>query len=228
MSHTIDSRRPSVASRDERRVLHVLGPDPEDDLPPLETAERRDCAGERRRSRRSCARRTGPRGRRSSVASVGLDEIHRRRADELGDEEVPRALVEHLRRVDLLEEPAAHHRDAIAHRHRLGLVVRDVDGRDAEVALDARDLGAHLDAELRVEVRERLVHEERLRVADDRAAHRDPLPLAARERPRLLLQRVGEAEDDARPPGRAGRSRPSGTPRILSAKPMFLSAFMCG
>ena len=125
---------------------------------------------------------------------LGLDEVHRWRADELGDEQIRRPLVEPLRRVDLLEHAAAHHRHAVAHRHRLGLVVRDVDRRHREIALDPQDLGAHLDAQLRVEVRERLVHQERLRLADDRAAHRHALPLAARERARLLAERLLEPE----------------------------------
>src|SRR5581483_3284684 len=56
------------------------------------------------------------------------------------------------------------------------------------------DLAAHLDTELRVEVRERLVHQERLRIANDRPAHRNPLPLAAREDARLALQELLEAE----------------------------------
>ena len=88
-------------------------------------------------------------------------------------------LVERLRGVDLLQLALADHRDAVTHRHRLGLVVGDVDGRDAEVVLDARDLGAHLHAQLRVEVRQRLVHQERLRVAHDGPSHRDALALAA-------------------------------------------------
>jgi hypothetical protein len=74
---------------------------------------------------------------------------------------------------------AEHDGHAIAERHRLGLVVGDVHRRRAEPALDARHLGAHLHAELGVEVRQRLVHQEALRVADDRAAHRHALPLAA-------------------------------------------------
>ena len=44
---------------------------------------------------------------------LGLDQIHRRRADELGDEEVRGPLVQPLRRVDLLEHPTAHHSDAL-------------------------------------------------------------------------------------------------------------------
>jgi len=135
-----------------------------------------------------------------AVASleVGRHEVHRGRPDELRDEQVARPGVELLRDGDLLEDAVPHHGDPVAHRQRLGLVVGDVDRRHAEIALDAGDLRAHLDAQLRVEVRERLVHQERLRVADDRAPHGDSLPLPARERPWLLVQRVREAEDTCR------------------------------
>ena len=68
------------------------------------------------------------------------EEVHRRRADEAGDEEVRRLVVEPLRRVDLLEHAHAHHGDAVAHRHRLDLVVRDVDRRRPELVLELRDL----------------------------------------------------------------------------------------
>ena len=81
-----------------------------------------------------------------------------------------------------------------AERHRLDLVVRDVDGRDAEPPVQLRERGAHADAELRVEVRERLVEQERLRLANDRAAHRDALPLAAGELRRAALEQVDEPE----------------------------------
>ena len=101
-------------------------------------------------------------------------------------------LVEALRRVELLQQALAHDRDAVTHRHRLDLVVRDVHRRDREVPLDARNLGAHLHAELRVEVRERLVHEEDLRLADDRASHGDALPLTAGELVRPAVAVTGE------------------------------------
>ena len=129
---------------------------------------------------------------------VGAHDVHRRRADELGDEEVHGPVVERLRHVELLQHAVAHHRHAVAEGHRLDLVVRDVDRRHGEGALDARDLGAHLDAELRVEVRERLVHEERLRLADDRPTHRDPLALAAGKRPRPLAEDLLEPQDTRR------------------------------
>ena len=123
-----------------------------------------------------------------------LHHVHRRRPDEAGDEEVVGVVVEHLRRVDLQEHALAHHRHAVAHRHRLDLVVGDVDRGDAEVLLERLDVGSHLHAELRVEVRQRLVHQEHLGIADDRTPHRHPLALAAGEHPRLAVEQLGEAE----------------------------------
>ena len=124
-----------------------------------------------------------------------FDEIHRRAADEAGDEEIEWPVVELLRRSHLLQLALAHHGDPVAHRHRLDLVVRDVDGGRAEVALELRDLRPHLHTQLRVQVGERLVHQECRRLAHDRAAHRDPLALTAGERARLPLEEALEAQD---------------------------------
>jgi hypothetical protein len=76
--------------------------------------------------------------------------------------------------------------------------VGDVDRRHTEVPLDPRDLGAHLHSELRVEVRERLVHEEGDGLADDRAAHGHPLPLTSRQVAGPLAEHLGETEDPRR------------------------------
>ena len=108
-----------------------------------------------------------------------LQHVHRRTSDEAAHEHVQRPVVEILGRGDLLQLALAHDRDAVAHRHRLDLVMRDVERRDSETRLDLLDVGAHLDAQLRVEVGQRLVHQECLRLANDRTAHRDALPLAA-------------------------------------------------
>ena len=134
----------------------------------------------------------------AAFGELGLDEIHRRAADEARHEQVHGPVEDDLRIAGLLQDAAAHHRDAVAHRHRLDLVVRDVDRRHAEVALHAGDLRAHLHAQTRVEVRERLVHQEDARLAHDRATHRDALALATGELSWLALEQVGEAERLAR------------------------------
>ena len=65
--------------------------------------------------------------------------------------------------------------------------------------MEPRDLGARLDAELGVEVGERLVHEEHRGLADDRPAERDALALAAGQLLRLAVEELVELED-RRPP----------------------------
>ncbi len=55
-------------------------------------------------------------------------------------------------------------------------------------------LRAHRDAELCVEVRERLVHQVGRRLTNDGAAHRDTLALTAGERSRAALEEVLEPE----------------------------------
>ena len=132
------------------------------------------------------------RARRRSTSAA--QKVHGRRAHEARDEHVGRVVVELLRRGGLLEPAVAHDRDAVAHRHRLGLVVRDVERRRAELLVQAREVRAHLDAQLGVEVRQRLVHQERLRLAHDRAPERDALALAAGERARAAREQVADAQ----------------------------------
>ena len=123
-----------------------------------------------------------------------LHEVHRRAADEAGDEHVDRRVVQLLRGADLLQQARAHDGDPLAHRHRLDLVVGDVDHRGAQALVEARDLGAGLHAQLRVEVGERLVHQEHRRLAHDRPAERDALALAAGELLGLALEQRLELE----------------------------------
>ena len=181
----------------DRRVLQVLGTDPDHQWPVLEALQGR-AGGEVlvvEPQTRVAERRDEP----AVLAhELSLHEIHRGRADEAADENVERTVVELLGRRHLLQLALAHDRDAIAHRHRLDLVVRDVDRRHADVALELRDLGAHLDPQLRVEVGQRLVHQERGGLADDRASHRHPLALPTGERTRLAVEERLEVEDPRR------------------------------
>ena len=126
------------------------------------------------------------------------DEVHGRGADEARDEHVVGPVVHLARGRALLEDAVLEQGDAVAHRHGLDLVVGDVDGRDPEAALERRDLGAGLHAQLGVEVRQRLVHEEDLGGAHDGTAHGDALALATGEGLRLALEVVGQVEDAGR------------------------------
>ena len=125
----------------------------------------------------------------------GVEEVHLRRADEAGDEEVRRMVEDLLRRADLLDEAVAHDDDAVAERHGLDLVVRDVDEGGVDLLAQLDDLSAHLVTQLGVEVGQRLVHQEDLRAADDGAADGDTLPLAAGQGLGLTVEVLRDVED---------------------------------
>ena len=108
---------------------------------------------------------------------------------------VRRMMIEVVRRADLLDAALVHHHDAVGKRHGLDLVVCHVDGRRLHLLVHALDLGAHLHAQLGVEVGQRLVEQEDLGVAHDGAAHGDALTLAAGERFRPALEQFGDVEN---------------------------------
>src|SRR6476661_7435335 len=60
-------------------------------------------------------------------AGLEVQEIHRWRADEVGDEHTCRPIVDLLGCSDLLDPADVHDSDAIRHRHRFELIVRDID-----------------------------------------------------------------------------------------------------
>ena len=114
-----------------------------------------------------------------AAGDLGLDDV--RRTDEAGDESGGRTLVDVFGEADLLDLALRHHRDAVAHHERLFLVVRDVDERDADLALDAHELELHLLAQLQVERAERLVEQQHRGLVHERASERDALLLTARQ-----------------------------------------------
>ena len=158
------------------------------------------------------------------------------RADEARDEQVARVVVELERRADLLDDAALQHDDLVGQRHRLDLVVGDVDHGRVELVVQPRELDPHLHAQGGVEVGQRLVEQEHLGLAHDGAADGDALALAARQllglavqqlvelqdaaasstlASRSLLRHAGQAQREAhvvRAPSCAGRARRTGTP----------------
>ena len=149
-------------------------------------------------NRRGVGRNGGQRDRALQLAAAERQEVHRRRADEAGDEGRGRLLVDVERRAELLDLAGIHHHQHVGQRHRLQLVVGDIDRGDAETALQVLDLDAHLAAQLGVEVGQRLVEQEDLRIAHDGAAHGDALALAAGELARAALEQVLEFQRPGR------------------------------
>ena len=79
----------------------------------------------------------------------------------------------------LLQHATVEHGDAVCERHRFDLVVGDVDRGHPQFVVQGSDARPHLMAKLRVQVRERLVHEQHLWPLDEGAAERNPLTLTS-------------------------------------------------
>ena len=129
---------------------------------------------------------------------------------------VARLVVELLRRADLLEAPGVHHRDVVGQHQRLGLVVRDVDERRAEVRLQLLQLDLHVLAQLEIERAERLVEQQQRRLEHEAARDRHALLLAARELVDALVLRAGQADALQHRVDARARSRRAPTPRRAS------------
>ena len=114
---------------------------------------------------------------------------------------------------DLHDLAVAHDQDAVAQLERLGQVVGDEHHRLADLAVQPDDLVLHVAADQRVQRGERLVEEQHVRVARERAGQTDALLHAAGELVRIGLLVAGEPDqlDDLL---RALRRSASRTPRI--------------
>ena len=66
--------------------------------------------------------------------------------------------------------------------------------------MEAGDLASHLHAQFRIQVRERLVEQEHIRLAHQSASQRDALLLPAREMPGLAVEQTAEAKQLRRLP----------------------------
>ena len=105
-----------------------------------------------------------------------------------GNEQRARIVVDVLRRPELFDHAVVHHRHPMGKRHRLDLVMGDIDRRHLELMLQALQLGAHLHAQLRVEIGQRLVKQEDPWCSYDRPGQRHPLALTAGKLPRQPVQ----------------------------------------
>ncbi len=178
-----------VVRRIGRRLSQVLGPDAQHRGLRVDGRLGKGIVadvGAQRRGLEAHARALAP--------QLAAHEVHARRAEEAGDEHVARLGIDPIGRVELLDLAGAHHGDARGQRHGLDLVVRDVDHGRAQVVVQLLQLAAQFGAQLGIEVGQRLVEQEDLGLAHQRAADRHALALAARELRRLALQQLGQLQ----------------------------------
>ena len=123
-----------------------------------------------------------------------IEEVHRRAAHKASYEHIAGVVIKIEWRIDLHQLARIENADTRSHRHRFNLIVRDIDKRRPEALVQLADERARFDAKLRVEVRQRFVHQEDLRLADDRAAYCDALPLTAGELTRATVEQMADTE----------------------------------
>ncbi len=124
----------------------------------------------------------------------GVAVEHVGRPDEVGDETVGRVLVDLAGLADLFDAPVVEHRQPVAQRQRLVLVVGDDDEGDPDFALDRLELDLHLFAQLEIERAEWLVEQQHPRPPDQRARQRHALTLPARQLRRPTRRVVGQPD----------------------------------
>ena len=124
-----------------------------------------------------------------AVARGALDDIAG--ADEARNEFGLGPGVDVFGRAELVDPAAVHDRDLVGRGHRLGLVMGDIDGSVAILVMQTADLEPHFFAQIRIEIGQRLVEQQRLRFDDQGARQRDALLLSAGEFAGIALrQRV--------------------------------------
>ena len=103
---------------------------------------------------------------------------HDRLADEIGDETVGGMVVDRFRCIDLRQSAVIDHRDAIRHRQRLPLIVRDVNRGHAELPVQLLEFDLHALTQLLVQRGERFIHQQDARTENESTGQRHALPLA--------------------------------------------------
>src|SRR5581483_5360040 len=105
-----------------------------------------------------------------SVANLARQDVHSRRADEMADEGVGRALEQFDRRPDLDDLAVLHYDDLVGESERLGLVVRYIDHGAQDALVEFLQLRAENPLQMRIDHRQRLVEHDDVDVGADEAA----------------------------------------------------------
>ena len=140
----------------------------------------------------------------------------RRPTDEVGDEAVGGRTIEIPSGPDLLDTPVAHADDPVGDRHRLLLVMRDVDRGAVQLLDQALQLVAHILPQLGIEVAQRLVEQHDLGARDSAAGQRHALLLSATEHGRKSLSEPAKPDQGKHARRPSGGSRPWAARRSIS------------
>ena len=94
-----------------------------------------------------------------------VEEVHLGAADEAGDELIGRIVIQVLGGIYLLDDAVLHNNDTAGHGHSFGLVMGNVDEGCLQSLMQLGDFSTHRDAQLGVQVGQRFVEQEYLRIS---------------------------------------------------------------
>ena len=114
-------------------------------------------------------------------------EIGRRRTDEFCDKSGRTVLIYLHGRADLLDPALVHDDDSVCKAHGLRLVMSNENAGGILLDMDILQLGSHRHTELCIQVGQRFVHQEDLRLYNDRPGYGNPLSLTARHLRRITV-----------------------------------------
>ena len=106
------------------------------------------------------------------IGDVGLEDVHRRLADERRNEQICGPVFQFLLVRELLQDAAFHYRDAVGERIRLGLIMGDENRSHAALDQQALQAAAQHRAQLRLELTHRLVEQIKVGASTDQRARK--------------------------------------------------------
>src|SRR6185437_12761174 len=119
---------------------------------------------------------------RRAVAGLSrMQKVHWWLSDKPGDELVGWAAINFGGCAELFNFAGAHHRESVGQGQSFDLIMRDVEKGPADATLKLLQIGPQCGAQLRIQIRQRLVQQNDTRFADQRPRERDSLPFASRE-----------------------------------------------
>ena len=122
-----------------------------------------------------------------ALLAGGFYEVDGRITDEISGEEIRRAVVDLERCVVLLEDTVVDEADLRREGHRFHLIMGDIDEGRAGLEVKPLKLVTHLETKLRIEVTERLIHEEHLWLRCECTGDGDTLLLTAGKLCRITI-----------------------------------------
>ena len=131
----------------------------------------------------------------SCLGAGGFDEVDGRVSDEVRDEGVCRRIVDLQRLLILLQDTVVDEADLGGQGHSLHLVMGDVDEGRSGLHVQTLQLVAHFQTELRVQVGQRLVHEEDGGFRSQGAGDGDTLLLSAGKLCRITVHEHADLDD---------------------------------